>query len=111
MSQSTATPAFAIRIKSFRNYHMPLRVIAVLLAVILILLAFRTPASTNAPTIVSAASHDHSNCHSDLEIERAGRDYQIELGDNFVVIYDGQRVVGTLTYRTSLGRMMMADNE
>jgi hypothetical protein len=38
-------------------------------------------------------------------------DYSIKLEDDLIVIYDHDRVVGTLTYKTSLGRMMIKDNE
>lgn len=38
------------------------------------------------------------------------KDYQIELSNDFIIIYDGNRVVGTLKYETSLGKMVLRDN-
>jgi hypothetical protein len=49
--------------------------------------------------------------NQELQASQLTRDYQLELSDDFIVVYDGERVVGTLTYKTSLGRMMMKDNE
>lgn len=40
-------------------------------------------------------------------------DYRIRLADDFIEIWDVKqnRLVGTLTYKTSLGRMVIRDNE
>lgn len=43
--------------------------------------------------------------------DRPETDYQLKLSDDFIEIYDGNRFIGKLTYRTSLGRLVIGDNE
>jgi hypothetical protein len=99
------------KIISLRNYHTPLRVIAALLIVLILLVAFRSndrPAQPSSQPLIESAWETNK---TDEELKDLMKDYQLKLYDNFIVIYDGQRVVGTLTYRTSLGRLVMKDNE
>ena len=93
---------YHVRIKSL-NYLSLLRVIAVLLVILIALVAFRPNNAPTTPPVLVESAKDAPKVKD--------ADYTIVLEDDFIVVYDGSRVVGTLSYRTSLGRMMMKDNE
>lgn len=41
----------------------------------------------------------------------AMRDYQIEVLNNTIIVYDGPRIIGSLKFNTSIGKMILRDNQ
>ena len=43
--------------------------------------------------------------------QAAMRDYQIEVLNNTIIVYDGRRLIGSLKFNTSIGKMILRDNQ
>jgi hypothetical protein len=120
---------YNIRIKSIRNYYPHLTVIAALLFVNLFLAFSNKETKTEViPQVqvekphyspyqdfIDAHTYTDADCEylmfDENDMDRADKDFQVKLEDGFVVIYERQRVVGTLSYNTSLGKMLLRDNQ
>lgn len=96
-----------------KNYNVALGIIASLLLVVVIMLVINSTKynttmreSANQTQTVPAVQPEVRNVMYNYRPNQ----YQIEMYDNYVLILDGQRVVGTLKYNTSLGKMLVRDN-
>lgn len=94
-------------------YKSQLNLIVILLVALLIgqFFVYGTSNKSQEPEPETQTYSNSTQMYDESDLEHAAGAYQLVLEDDFIVVKAGERVVGTLTYRTSLGRMMIRDNE